>query len=96
MTESSGRGFREGLINLTTANPATLNFLVTIFTAAHCGTQAGHSEGESLRKGEKKRLGRRTSPQNGRFGGRATSCECSEEQTIDQARILGRPDNSLL
>ena len=41
MTESSGRGFREGLINLTTANPATLNFLVTIFTAAHCGTQAG-------------------------------------------------------
>ena len=56
----------------------------------------GHSEGESLRKGEKKRLGRRSSPQNGRFGGRATSCECSEEQTIDQARILGRPDNSLL
>ena len=55
-----------------------------------------HSEGESLRKGEKKRLGRRRSPQNGRFGGRATSCECSEEQTIDQARILGRPDNSLL
>ena len=55
-----------------------------------------HSEGESLRKGEKKRLGRRSSPQNGRFGGRATSCECSEEQTIDQARILGRPDNSLL
>ena len=41
VTESSGRGFREGLINLTTANPATLNFLVTIFTAAHCGTQAG-------------------------------------------------------
>ena len=40
MTESSGRGFREGLINLTTANLATLNFLVTIFTAAHCGTQA--------------------------------------------------------
>ena len=39
VTESSGRGFREGLINLTTANPATLNFLVTIFTAAHCGTQ---------------------------------------------------------
>ena len=41
VTESSGRGFREGLINLTTANPATLNFLVTIFTAAHCGTRGG-------------------------------------------------------
>ena len=41
VTESSGRGFREGLINLTTANPATLNFLVTIFMAAHCGTRGG-------------------------------------------------------
>ena len=50
-----------------------------------------HSEGESLRKGEKKRLGRRSSPQNGRFGGRATSCEGTEEHTIDQACILGRP-----
>ena len=55
-----------------------------------------HSEGESLRKGEKKRLGRRSSPQNGRFGGRATYCECSEELSIDQARIHGGPDNSLL
>ena len=51
-----------------------------------------HSEGESLCGGEKKRLGRNNSPQNGRFGGRATSCEGSEEHTIDQARILGRPD----
>ena len=41
VTESSGRRFREGLINLTTANPATLNFLVTIFMAAHCGTRGG-------------------------------------------------------
>ena len=55
-----------------------------------------HSEGESLLEGKKKRLGRNNSPQNGRFGGRATSCEGSEEQTIDQARILGGPDNSLV
>ena len=55
-----------------------------------------HSEGESLREGEKKRLGRSSSPQNGRFGGRATYCECSEELSIDQARIHGGPDNSLL
>ena len=54
-------------------------------------TCSHHSEGESLRKGEKKRLGRRSSPQNGRFGGRATSCEGTEEHTIDQACILGRP-----
>ena len=60
------------------------------------GTNLGHSEGESLLEGKKKRLGRNNSPQNGRFGGRATSCEGSEEQTIDQARILGGPDNSLL
>ena len=50
-----------------------------------------HSEGESLRGGEKKRLGRNSSPQNGVFGGRAASCEGSEEHTIDQACILGRP-----
>ena len=60
------------------------------------GTNLGHSEGESLLEGKKKRLGRNNSPQNGRFGGRATSCEGSEEQTIDQARILGGPDNSLV
>ena len=55
-----------------------------------------HSEGESHLEGKKKRLGRNNSPQNGRFGGRATSCEGTEEQTIDQACILGGPDNSLL
>ena len=33
---------------------------------------------------------------NGGFGGRAASCEGSEEPRIDQARILGGPDNSLL
>ena len=60
------------------------------------GTNLGHSEGESLLEGKKKRLGRNNSPQNGRFGGRATSYEGSEEQTIDQARILGGPDNSLV
>ena len=57
----------------------------------HSVNSSHHSEGESLRKGEKKRLGRRTSPQNGRFGGRATSCEGTEEHTIDQACILGTP-----
>ena len=38
-----------------------------------------------------KQLLRNNSPQNGRFGGRATSCEGTEEHTIDQACILGRP-----
>ena len=33
---------------------------------------------------------------NGVFGGRAASCEGSEEPRIDQARILAGPDNSLL
>ena len=51
-----------------------------------------HSEGESLREREKKRLGRNMPPQNGVFGGRAEACEGSEENTIDQARILGGPD----
>ena len=68
----------------------------TVAGLADCLASLDHSEGESLREREKKRLGRNNSPQNGRFGGRATSCEGSEEQTIDQARILGGPDNSLL
>ena len=38
-----------------------------------------------------KRLGRNMPPQNGGFGGRAASCEGSEEHTIDQARFLGGP-----
>ena len=50
-----------------------------------------HSEGESLREEKKKRLGRNMPPQNGGFGGRAASCEGSEEHTIDQARCLGGP-----
>ena len=54
-----------------------------------------HSEGESLCGGEKKRLGRNMPPQNGDFGGRTPSCEGSEELTIDQARILGRPAGQL-
>ena len=95
----------------TQLEPLSLEFVLVIFfiyTVDKCliktvlllikGVLLGldHSEGESLCGGEKKRLGRNNSPQNGRFGGRATSCEGSEEQTIDQARILGGPDNSLV
>ena len=55
-----------------------------------------HSEGESLRGGEKRDSEEIVLLKNGVFGGRAASCEGSEEPRIDQARILGGPDNSLL